>query len=177
MGERRELGDQGGLLGGFRMPRSGSGCWGRVGTGPDPGSPSRPWQRHPGARLTSGEQLLPSTSPTPGGQAPCTRLLSGYLGCRLRQRWLSAPWSRGAVAPAPTMPPSRVLTPGRRGSTRGSGNLRGAARECGAPHYCFISRGPAKNNAGHETVEPDLAGSPESCWARRGLCSQGTPEL
>lgn len=62
------------------------------------------------------------------------------------------PLSRGAPAQAPTLPPSQALTLGRGGcSVPGSRNLRGASLGSRAPHYCFISRGPAKNNAGHET--------------------------
>lgn len=116
-------------------------------------------------QLTCGRAppFLP-TSPgwraLPGGGSrwprhPAPRLLSGYLGGGL-WRWRLAAVSTlvpgGAPAQAPTLPPSQAPTLGRGGGSRGSGNLRGGRLRAGAPHYSFISRGPAKNNAGHETA-------------------------
>lgn len=100
------------------------------------------WQGPP---LVVGDRAMAPCAPPPlrlpGQRAPA--VAAG--GCQ-------HPLSRGAPAEAPTLPPSQALTRGCSScSVPGSRNLRGASLGSRAPHYCFISQGPAKNNAGHET--------------------------
>lgn len=100
------------------------------------------WQGPP---LVVGDRARAPRAPPPlrlpGQRAPA----AAAGGCQ-------HPLPRGAPAQAPMLPPSQAPTLGRRGcSVPGSRNLRGASLGSRAPHYCFISRGPARNNAGHET--------------------------
>lgn len=111
-----------------------------------------------GPPLVVGDKAMAPCAPPPlrlpGQRAPA--VAAG--GCQ-------HPLSRGAPTQAPTLPPSQAPTLGRGGcSVPGSRNLRGASLGSRAPHYCFISQGPAKNNAGHETegTRSDPVGSPES---------------
>lgn len=93
----------------------------------------------------------------PGQQAPKAKAVVVAGGCQ-------HPRPRGAPAQVPALPPSQarlwagvVVAPVEAAET-----LEGPALGAGAPHYCFISRGPAMNNAGHETQESDPKRSPES---------------
>lgn len=100
------------------------------------------WQGPP---LVVGDRAMAPCAPPPlklpGQRAPA----AAAGGCQ-------HPLSRGAPAQAPTLSPSQAPILCRGGcSVPGSRNLRGASLGSRAPHYCFISRGPAKNNAGHET--------------------------
>lgn len=121
--------------------------------------------------LSQEEWLLPSKNaplfpppprmagPSPGGGrqghgtlCPASSRVTWAAGSGGGSWRCQHPLSRGAPAQAPTLPPSRAPTPRRGGcSVPGSRNLRGAGLGSRAPHYCFISRGSAKNNAGHET--------------------------
>lgn len=97
--------------------------------------------------------------PSPGGgrqrpQHPVPRLLSGYLGGGL-QRWRLAAVST-LVPGGLRLRPPRCRPPRPRlwavAAAEAAETLEGPAAGAGAPHYCFISQGPAKNNAGHETT-------------------------
>lgn len=100
------------------------------------------WQGPP---LVVGDRAMAPCAPPPLG-------LPGQRAPAVAAGGCQHPRYRGAPAQAPTLPPSQALTLGRGGcSTPGCRNLRGASLGSRAPHYCFISRGPAKNNAGHKT--------------------------
>ena len=113
--------------------------------------PGRPPQSSPPPRVAG---------PSPGGgrqrpQHPAPRLLSGYLGSGLRS-WRLAAVST-LVPGGLRLRPPRCRPPRPRfwavaAAAEAAETLEGPAAGAGAPHYCFISRGPAKSNAGHETT-------------------------
>ena len=151
-------------------PRSGGGAPEPTAGSSLPAALSRATSAKAGAGLTRGERLLasgtaPPFSPSPavagpslgrgdsgrGTLHPASSQVtwaagSGSGGCRL-----SAPSSPGGSGSGPRAaalpgPDSAVAAAAEAAET-----LEGPAPGAGAPHYCFISRGPAKNNAGHET--------------------------
>lgn len=153
-------------------PRSGGGAPEPTAGSSLPPALSRATLAKAGAGLTRGERLLtcgtapPHFSPSPGVAGPSLgrgdsgrgtlhpassqvtwAAGSGSGGCRL-----SAPSSPGGSGSGPHAaalqgPDSAVAAAAEAAET-----LEGPAAGAGAPHYCFISRGPAKNNAGHETA-------------------------
>lgn len=66
------------------------------------------------------------------------------------------------LRPPRCRPPGPDSGPGSGAAAEAAETLEGPAVGAGAPHYCFISRGPAKNNAGHETAGTILAAHLES---------------
>jgi hypothetical protein len=150
-------------------PRSGHGAFSPTVPLPCP-EPGHSWKA--GAGLAGGNNCFPSKpphlSPAPGvaGRAlpyggrqghgtlrPASSRVTWAAGLAVVAGGCQHPRPRGAPAQAPALPPSQAPTLCCGGSSGPAAEtLEGPALGAGAPHYCFISQGPAKNNAGHEAA-------------------------